>query len=584
VVVLAAAAAGPAGAASAATLSPGASGTVPRTAAVAPGATSRVIVRGLPGRQAAVEQAVRSVGGRVTRRLPIIEGVAATVPAASLTRLRGLRAVAAVTPDGKGRVLAVDPALGYDTATDTGGLGVVNKIIGADKLWAKGWTGKGVDVALLDTGVAPVKGLTSGNVINGPDLSYDSQRSDLRYKDAYGHGTHMASIIAGRDAAGTAASYSSPGTFAGVAPDSRIVNVKIGASDGMVDVSQVIAAIDWVTQNRAKNGLNIRVLNLSFGTDAEQDWKVDPLSYAAEAAWRKGIVVVVAAGNDGTTKTDLADPAMDPNVLAVGASDPRGTLTTWDDVLPAFSNRGTTKRFVDVVAPGTHVLGLRVPSGVVDQTYPTSRVGTRFTRGSGTSQATAVVSGAAALLLSAYPTLTPNQVKNVLMKTAFVSPAGTPLKMGAGIINVATAQVAVAAGLASLSGSAAGFGSGTGTLDKARGSVRADIAGVTLSGEKDIFGKTWSSATWAPKALATTSWTGGSFNAVTWTGTAWATTGNWAAPAWTATSWAGTSWGTQTLASARTFTSGSWDGRSWVSDAWSGRRWVSATWASGSWS
>jgi serine protease AprX len=477
--------------------------------------------------------------------------------------------------------MAVDPALGYDTATDTGSLRQIAKIVGADKLWSAGFAGKGVDVAVLDTGVSPVKGLT-GNVVNGPDLSFDSQRADLRYKDGFGHGTHMASIIAGRDAAGTVASYGAAGTFTGMAPDARIVNVKVAASDGEADVSQVIAAIGWVAENRARNGLNIRVLNLSYGTDSTQDWQKDPLAYAAEAAWRKGVLVVVAAGNDGTTKADLADPAMDPNLLAVGASDPKGTLSTTDDVLASFSNRGTQKRYVDVVAPGAHVLGLRDPNGLIDQTYPTSRVGTRFTRGSGTSQATAVVSGAAALLLSANSSLTPDQVKTALQRTAFVSPVGTPKKMGAGIINVSTAYTLLLPATLVASPNPAGFGKGTGTLERARGSVHVDQGGVSLTGEKDVFGKAFSSTTWAPKALAGTSWSGGTWNGVAWTGTTWASTNNWGAPTWTATSWTGTSWAKTWT--ARTFTAGAWDSRSWVADAWAGRRWVSSTWASGSWS
>jgi serine protease AprX len=399
--------------------------------------------------------------------------------------------------------------------------------------------------------------------------------------DGFGHGTHLAGIIAGRDLPATSKSKAAGTAFTGIAPEARIVNVKVGASDGEADVSQVIAAIGWVAENRARNGLNIRVLNLSYGTDSTQDWQKDPLAYAAEAAWRKGVLVVVAAGNDGTTKADLADPAMDPNLLAVGASDPNGTVTTLDDVLPDFSNRGTQKRYVDVVAPGTHVLGLRDPYGVVDQTYPTSRVGTRFTRGSGTSQATAVVSGAAALLFSANPALTPDQVKAGLMKSAVVSPAGTPLRMGAGIINVAAARLLLSTPLA---GSAnASYGQGSGTLEGSRGSVHVDQNGVTLTGEKDIFGRAWTAKTWSSQALAGTTWTAGAWNGATWTGTAWASTGNWAAPAWTAKSWAGTTWTAKTW-TTRTFTDGTWDGRSWVSDAWAGRRWVSATWASGSWS
>jgi serine protease AprX len=581
VLVLSGAAVLPAGAAVAA-VSPAAAAPAAARAAV-PAATARVVVRGLPGSQRAVERAVSAVGGRVTRRLPIVDGVAALVPSGTLGRLRTSAGVAAVTPDATGRVLSLDPALGYDTSTDTGGTPLIRSIVGADKLWAKGFTGAGVDVAVVDTGVAPVKGLTSGNVVDGPDLSFDSQRADLRYKDGFGHGTHMASIIAGRDAAGTVASYTAPGTFTGLAPDARVVSVKVGASDGMADVSQVIAAIGWVAENRARNGLNIRVLNLSYGTDGTQDWRLDPLAYAAEAAWRSGVLVVVAAGNDGTTKTDLANPAMDPNLLAVGASDPKGTVTTSDDVLPPFSNRGTEKRYVDVVAPGTHILGLRVPNGVVDQTYPTSRVGTRLTRGSGTSQATAVVSGAAALLIGAYPSLTPNQVKNALVATAKVSPAGTPKKMGAGIVNVAAAADLVAAGKASTAGSSAGFGKGTGTLEGARGTVHAEDRGVPLTGERDIFGRAWSPATFAAQTAAGTAWNAGAWNGGTWTGTTWSATGDWTATAWTGTSWSGTGWSGRSWV-ARSWVANSWDGRSWVSDAWSGRSWVSSAWASGAWS
>jgi len=588
VLVLSASAALPAGAA-AASVAPAPTAPHPTAAAAAaaraatPAATARVVVRGLPGTQRGVERAVVAVGGRVTRRLPIIDGVAALVPNGALGRLRTSPGVAAVTPDTAGRVLGLDPGLGYDTATDTGGLPLIRSIVGADKLWAKGWTGKGVDVAVVDTGVAPVKGLTSGNVVNGPDLSFDSQRTDLRYKDGFGHGTHMASIIAGRDTPGSVASYAAPGTFTGLAPDARLVSLKVGASDGMADVSQVIAAIGWVAENRDRNGLNIRVLNLSFGTDATQDWRQDPLAFATEAAWRRGVLVVVAAGNDGTTKAELANPAMDPNLLAVGASDPMGTVSTSDDVLPAFSNRGTNDRYVDVVAPGTHVLGLRDPNGLIDQTYPASRVGTRLTRGSGTSQATAVVSGAAALLIGAFPSLTPNQVKNALVATAKVSPVGTPRKMGAGIVNVAGAAALVAAGGASPAGSTAGSGQGTGTLEGARGTVHAVDRGVALVGERDIFGRAWSPSTFAARAATGTTWTAGTWNGSTWTGTSWTATGDWAAPAWSGTSWSGAAWGGRTW-TPRTFAANSWDGRSWVSDAWSGRSWVSASWASGSWS
>jgi serine protease AprX len=550
---------------------------------------SRVIVRGVPGGgQAAareVQRAVAAVGGRVTRSLPIVDGVAAVLPPGGPARLRGLPAVVAVTPDSTGRVQAVDPAIGFDASTDTGSLGLIDWIVGADKLWAMGATGKGVDVAVIDTGVSPVTGLNSGNVVHGPDLSFDSQRRDLRFKDAYGHGTHMASIIAGRDVAGRAASYRTDNArFTGVAPDARIVSVKVGAADGAADVSQVIAAINWVTENGRRNGLNVRVLNLSYGSDSGAAYHTDPLSYAAEVAWRKGILVVTAAGNDGSVHQDLALPALNPNLLAVGAADPNGTVTTSDDTLPDFSNRGTNLRYADVVAPGSHVLGLRVPNGAVDQAYPASRVGVRFARGSGTSQATAVVSGTAALLLSKYPTLTPNQVKGALMATATMPPTGTPKKMGTGVIDVARAAAAISSrGPSALTAAVSKYGSGTGHLDKSRGSTQVTDGGIPLTGERDIFSRTWAGKTWAGKALNGTTWSGGRWNGSTWTGSTWNTATEWATVAWTASSWSGSPWAGRTWV-GRTWVNGSWDGRAWVDQSWAGRTWITRLWSSASWS
>ena len=173
-------------------------------------------------------------------------------------------------------------------------------MIGADDLWTAGITGRGVDVALVDTGVAPVQDLAGpGKVVNGPDLSFESQSPDLRYLDTNGHGTHMGGVIAGQD----------DGEFTGIAPDARLVSVKVGAASGATDISQVIAAIDWVVQHRNDDGLNIRVLNLSFGTDGAQDYLLDPLTYAVDVAWRKGIVVVVGAGNRGPGATRRPPPA-----------------------------------------------------------------------------------------------------------------------------------------------------------------------------------------------------------------------------------------------------------------------------------
>ncbi len=128
------------------------------------------------------------------------------------------------------------------------------------------------------------------------DLSLEADVPEARYLDTYGHGTHMAGIAAGRS---PGADLRTEHGFLGVAPDARIVSIKVADNTGAVDVTQVIAGIDWVVQHRNEGDLNIRVLNLSYGTDSKQGYQIDPLAAAVERAWDAGIVVVVAAGNDG---------------------------------------------------------------------------------------------------------------------------------------------------------------------------------------------------------------------------------------------------------------------------------------------
>ena len=208
--------------------------------------------------------------------------------------------------------------------------------------------------------MAPVPGLDAdGAVIVGPDLSFDSQGGDMPAGiDAYGHGTHMASLIAGR---GT-------GQTQGIAPGARILDMKVGASNGAVDVSQVIAAVNWVDQHRNDPGMDVRVINLSYGTDGVQPYQVDPLAHAVETAWRHGIVVVVAAGNSGGA---LTNPAIDPYVLTVGAADMGTSVTSpVDDKTAAFSSVGTAERRVDLLAPGVSLIGARVPGSAADAGPP----------------------------------------------------------------------------------------------------------------------------------------------------------------------------------------------------------------------
>ncbi|GAC1326267.1 MAG: hypothetical protein NVSMB13_10870 [Mycobacteriales bacterium] len=542
----------------------------------------QVVVQTVGGASASAAAAVRRLGGHVVRELPIIDGFSATLPAGLMPTLRNTPGIRAVTPDAKGHLLSIDPTLGYDPVSDSGSLNNITRVVQAQDSWKAGYTGQGIDIAMIDSGVSPVQGLTSGNVVNGPDLSFDSQNPALTNLDGYGHGTHMASIIVGRDQAGTAATYSSPSTFAGIAPDARLISVKVAAADGATDVSQVIAALGWVDQHAHDPGFNIRVVNLSFGTDSTQAYSADPLAYAAEVAWRHGLVVVVAAGNDGSATHTLASPALDPFVLAVGAEDSHGTVSASDDTIPTFSQRGSASRPVDVVAPGVHVLGLRDPNGFLDQKYPTGEVGSRFFRGSGTPHAAAVVSGAAALLIQRYPTLSSNQIKLLLEKTALSFKVGSDVYRGHGLINVRAAQL-----MAPIADNVDAVpGSGTGSLELARGSSHVSAGGVALTGEQDIFGHAFTSSAWAPSALAGNSWSGGVWNGNTWSGNSWS--GNswsgttWSGVTWTGNTWSGNTWSGNTW-SGNTWSGNSWSGNSWSGNSWSGNTWSGNTWSGASW-
>lgn len=524
-----------------------------------------VIVRELPGESSVPERAVEALGGVIEGHIPIIDGFVAEVPAAAVPELRRLDGVHSVTLNSRVRLLGtVD---GVEPDKFPGSWLKVAKNTKLREMWQHGFTGEGVDVALIDSGAAPVEGLAM-QLINGPDLSFDSQASNLTNVDTYGHGTHLAGLIAGRDSA------IAPGKededvdkrFVGAAPGARIVSLKVAASDGATDVSQVIAAIDWVVQHRSSDGLNIRVLNLSFGTDGTQSYLEDPLAYAAEVAWLHGIVVVVSAGNSGFGTPQLNNPAYDPYVIAVGADDTRGTDDPKDDVIPAWQTRGNAVRHPDVVAPGKSLISLRDPGSFVDEANPGARVGyTRFFRGSGSSQAAAVVSGAVATILEQHPELTPDQVKALLMTTAVPLPNADPVAQGAGLINLHRAREAkistIGAAVQTWPRS-----SGMGSLQLARGSVLTDDQGVVLQGEQTIFGDTWDGAVWASSSFDGTSWQNGTWNGRSWSGDCWCGA-SWADKTWSGRSWSGMAW----------------SGRSWSGRSWSGRSWSGNGWSAGDW-
>jgi serine protease AprX len=450
------------------------------------------------------------------------------------------------------------------------------KAIRADVAHRAGYTGKGVGIALIDTGVLPIPGLTSGNIVNGPDLSLESQVSSLRSKDTYGHGTHMAGIIAGRD--------NTSGTgFRGIAPDAKLTSIKVAAANGAVDVTQVMAAIDWVVEHRNDDPKNpIRVINLSYGTDSTQDWNLDPLVAAADLAAKAGIVVVAAAGNGGVAGK-ITNPAIGHNALTVGSADSLGTTDPIDDVTSSFSTQSVNteagQRSVDFTAPGRSVVSLRAPGSYADVNFPAARVGDRFFKGSGTSQAAAITSGAAALLIQKYPNARASDIRVHLKINTSRWVSGLTSGQGSGVLNIGRSFERP---LSALSGNSI-VTAGTGSLQAARGTTALTFSldATKLTGERDLFGPL-STAAWHQASAAGTSWVGGNWMGRPWTGEAMGSVVNgqatWTGRSWSGRSWSGRSWSDLAWASA------TWTGRSWSNTtAFNGQAWAGAGWQASNW-
>jgi serine protease AprX len=371
-------------------------------------------------------------------QLDLIGGLILDVPDTLLTMLANHASVARVHHN-----RAVTPS-NYRTAV-TVGARVVNEMLGL--------TGKGVGVAVIDSGITTFHddlqvgaGLTTvfpyGNqrvskfvdIVNGQVLPYDDN----------GHGSHVAGIVSG-------GGEDSGGSKAGMAPEASIVSLKVLDANGIGTIGDIIAALNWVDVNRAQ--YNIRVVNLSVGAAVRESYWTDPLTLAVKALTDHGIVVVAAAGNVGLNPAGLPQfggitaPGNAPWVLTVGASSTVGTLTRTDDIMAPYSSRGPTfldwSAKPDLVAPGTGTMSLAVPGSTMYQTKPLALIsGTVDPSGtqpylslSGTSMAAPVVSGTVALMLQANPNLTPNLVKGILQYTAQVYANYDVLTQGAGFVN-----------------------------------------------------------------------------------------------------------------------------------------------------
>lgn len=336
--------------------------------------------------------------------------------------------------------------------------------------------GAGVRVALLDTGVTDTPGLNrrSGRLIDAADTSAAARKGPL--EDGYGHGTFMASVIAGGPADGAR------GEPVGVAPGATVLVVRVAEPDGRTRLSQVLGGLEWVAANPDR----VDVANLSFSwTRPGTAYGADPLTDAVEAVRDAGVPVVVAAGNDPSL---VGDPGFTPRALTVGAAD----LSRDEVEVASFSGSDTVAGVAkpDVVASGVAVLGVLPPSSHLARSHPEARVSGRLWRGSGTSQATAVTSGAVALLLAERPDATPAQIKAALRSAAADLPGS---RDGAGLLRLPTGELV------------------EGALEPGAGP-----GGDDPTGEGSFDANSWSANSWSANSWSANSWSANSWSANSW--------------------------------------------------------------------
>jgi serine protease AprX len=438
------------------------------------------------------ERAVQGLGGRVDREIPIINGFSARMPRSAVRALRGIPGVLSVNADRRFKLRSTTAA----PATPSTTLDTLRGTVGAETVG-----GGAVDVALVDSGVSPDTALDR-HVVDGPDFSEDARVDGLRNQDAFGHGTHLAGIIAA------------------VAPQARVVSVKVADHDGSTSLGRILAGIDWTVRRGDRDGFNVRVMNLAFGAEVDDgSYRNDPLAFAVERAWDEGVTVVTSAGNGGADSDSLDSPAYDPYVIAVGAEDSGGTATLADDGMALFSSRGSETRSPDVVAPGVAIVSTRVPGSFLDEAFPAARIGEGF-RGSGTSQATAVVSGAAALLLGERSRLDPDAVKALLRSTARPLPNTDTTLQGAGVVNVFAASRSAVPNNARQRFPEARVGGWM------RGTLRNQYAVENPQSNR------WASNRWASNRWASNRWASNR----------WASN-RWASNRWASNRWASIEWG-----------------------------------------
>ena len=371
----------------------------------------------------AKEAFTREARAEVKDELPIINGFTTEVDEAALAKLLERK------PDGvsifidEKYKMIEDPVImdqpDFTIQTDN-----AVKTLGVDKLWDKGFTGKDVTIAVIDTGIYPHNDF-EGKIIgfkdfcNGFKEPYDDQ----------GHGTHVAG-----DSAGTGAM--SEGRYKGTAPDAKLVGVKSLDKNGAGRFSDIIKGIQWVVEKKDEFG--IKVMNMSLGGPAFMSYKDDPIAQAAQKALDAGIIPVIAAGNSGPKPGTVGSPGNNPNVLTVGAFDDKNTVEKWDDEIAPFSSRGPTKidnlEKPDILSPGVNITAATAYGSVLDTHPSIPHAGPDYITISGTSMATPVMAGIVADIVQARPDLSPREVIEIFKGTARRLPGLDGNQQGRGIV------------------------------------------------------------------------------------------------------------------------------------------------------
>jgi serine protease AprX len=530
-----------------------------------PGESIPIIVQ-THGNSDAVADFIRSSGGTVQREFHIVPAVEADVSPTFVSMLASYPGVTWVSLDA--------PVVSAGGAVDTKQLVTTYPYsVNANDPWSKGYTGKGIGVAVVDTGVTHSADFGPGpRIVADVALNTAAASTD----DGFGHGTHVAGIVGG---------YRIKGKYIGIAPGSNLLNVKVADEEGNTSLADVIAGLEWVYDN--KDLYNIRVVNLSLHSSVAQSYKVDPLDAAVEFLWFNNVFVAVAAGNLGDASDAVNyPPANDPFVMTVGAIDDRGTTSYGDDVPTAWSSFGTTQDGFakpELVTPGRGIVSAIDTNSTLYEEYPDKIVDQAYFRLSGTSMSAAVMSGVAALVLERHPDWTPGELKCTLIAKArhlsspydsfWVPRAGDTSNQSSPKCNSDTGLTPnvhlLGAPIVPLVGAVADV------LGASDPTAEASVVGLDLTaagiGDSTLDTVDWSAIKWDAIKWDAIKWDAIKWDAIKWDAIKWDAI-KWDAIKWDAIKWDAIKW------DAIKWDAIKWDAIKWDAIKWDAIKWDAIKW------